>query len=133
MDENAPKTCSVSMNLSWTGPGLPDKAGTLEFVRSLGRRELSIAVGILVFVFVVEPLILYMLFSAKLKDRLAEHTDRLSASLASHISAEVGAAVRDQLARQQQSQVTPLKASDPTSLVMSPNAPPTPSPAAGKP
>lgn len=131
MDENtpeAPKTYSLSVNLSWTGPGLPDKAGIIEFVRSLGRRELAVVFGLLVFVFLAEPIILYRLFSAKLASQLAAHADLLSSSLAGRISAEVGAAVRDQLARSSSSQITPLRASDPTSLVISPNAPPPPRP-----
>lgn len=116
------KTYSLSVKLSWTGPGLPDKAALIEFARSLGRRELAVVLGLLIFVFLVEPVILYGLFSAKLASQLAEHADELSSSLAGRVSAEVGEAVRDQFARQQT--ITPLKASDPTSLVISPNAAP---------
>jgi len=124
---DAPKTYSLGMTVSLTGPGLPAKSGILEFARSLGRRELAIAAAALLFVFVVEPLVLFWLFSAKLKSRLDQNGAALTASISGQIQSEIGSAVREALSQQQQRVVTPLNAPDPTALVL-PSAPPPPPP-----
>lgn len=127
----AAKTYTFNLSFSLTGPDLA-KSGVWEYIRSLGRREISVIGGFLLFVFLIEPIILYLIFSAKLKSQFAHHTDTLASSLAAHISTEVSNTLRDQLARMP-NQVTPLKGSDTTSLVISPNAPTPVSPTTGKP
>ncbi|HAZ08632.1 MAG TPA: hypothetical protein DCZ01_08960 [Elusimicrobia bacterium] len=129
--EAAQKTYTFNLSFSLTGPDLA-KSGVFEYIRSLGRREISVIGGFLLFVFLIEPVVLYLLFSAKLKSQLAHNTDILASSLAAHISTEVSNTVRDQLARTQ-NQVTPLKGSDTTSLVISPNTSTPPRPTTGKP
>jgi hypothetical protein len=127
------KPWSCTFTVSWDGPGLPTRAQTVEFFRSLTRRDLSIIGGVALFIFFVEPLLLYWLFSAKLKSRLDDHTSELSAVVSNQIQAEIGPALKEALS-QQLRVVTPLNstnASDSTGLVVPSQTPP-PQPPAGK-
>ncbi|MBI5241169.1 MAG: hypothetical protein HY926_11910 [Elusimicrobia bacterium] len=132
--ENAPqvaeksKPWSFNFTFSYDGPGLPTRAQTVEFLRSLSRRDLAVIGGGVAFIFIIEPLLLYWLFSAKLKSRLDEHSADLRAAVAGQIQAEVGPAMREALS-QQLRVVTPLNpasANDSTGLVLPSQTPPPP-------
>ena len=122
----APRTWSFHFTFSWDGPGLPDRAGTLEFLRSLNRRDLAIAAGALLLVFVIEPLILFWIFSARLRSQLDRQAVSLAAAVSSQVQSEVGSVVMGALSQQQQRLITPLNASDPTALVLPSSANPPP-------
>ncbi|MDD5629185.1 MAG: hypothetical protein PHU21_08970 [Elusimicrobia bacterium] len=122
------KPWAFTVAFSWDGPGLPTRSQSVEFLRSLSRRDLAIVGGVVAFIFVIEPLLLYWLFSARLKSGLDEGVAELRAAVASQIQAEVGPAMKESLS-QQLRLVTPLStsnASDSTGLVV-------PSPAAAPP
>ena len=125
-----PKTWAFTFTFTWDGPGLPNRAQTVEFFRSLTRRDLAIVAGTLALIFLVEPLFLYWLFSAKLNSRLDEHGSALTASLTHQIQTEVGPAMKSALSEQQTRVITTLNATDPTSLVLpsTPSTPPPPPP-----
>ena len=130
-DKPAAKPWSFTFNFSWDGPGLPTRAQTVEFLRSLSRRDLAIIGGVVAFIFLIEPLLLYWLFSAKLKSRLDDHTAELRAVVASQIQSEVGPAMKEALS-QQFRVVTPLNSTplnDSTGLVLPSQTPPPPPPA----
>ncbi|HAM35764.1 MAG TPA: hypothetical protein DEB40_06515 [Elusimicrobia bacterium] len=122
----APKTWSFSLTFSWDGPGLPSRAQAAEFFRSLSRRDLAIVAGSLLFIFIIEPLLLFWIFSARLRGQLHAQASTLASSLSSQIQNEVGPAVREALHERHDRVVTPLNAPDPTSLVISPAAAPPP-------
>lgn len=120
------KPWSFNLSFSYDGPGLPSRARTVEFLRSLSRRDLAVIGGVLTFIFIIEPLLLYWLFSAKLKSRLDANTEGLRVVIASQVQAEVGPAIKEALS-QQLRLVTPLSAnsaSDSTGLVLSSEPPP---------
>ena len=127
-EKPAAKPWSFTFSFSWDGPGLPSRARTLEFLRSLSRRDLAIIGGAVAFILVIEPLLLYCLFSAKLKSRLEDHTAELRAVVSSQIQAEIGPAMKEAFA-QQFRVVTPLtstNANDSTGLVVPSQTPPPP-------
>ena len=129
-----PKPWHFTFAFSYDGPNLPTRAQTVEFLRSLSRRDLAIVGGAVAFIFIIEPLILYWLFSARLKARFDEHSADLRAAVASQIQAEVGPAMREALS-QQLRVVTPLdatKANDSTGLVLPSQTPPPPPPTPAK-
>jgi hypothetical protein len=120
------KPWSFNLSFSYDGPGLPSRARTVEFLRSLSRRDLAVIGGVLAFIFIIEPLLLYWLFSARIKSRLDANTEGLRVVIASQIQAEVGPAVKEALS-QNLRLVTPLdtsKAGDSTGLVLSSEPPP---------
>jgi hypothetical protein len=128
-----PKPWSFTFNFSYDGPGLPTRAQSVEFLRSLSRRDLAIIGGVIAFIFIIEPLLLYCLFSAKLRSRLDSQSIELSTLVSRQIQAEVGPAMKDALS-QQLRLVTPLNstnASDSTGLVLPSQQPPAP-PSPGK-
>ena len=135
--ENAPekpKPWSFTFNFSYDGPGLPTRAQSVEFLRSLSRRDLAIIGGVVAFIFLIEPLLLYWLFSARLKSRLDDHTAELRAVISSQIQAEVSPAMKEALS-QQFRVVTPLNSSnanDSTGLVLPSQTPAPPSPGKSK-
>jgi hypothetical protein len=99
----------------------------------LSRRDLAIVGGAVLLIFVIEPLLLYWLFSAKLKSRLDDHIADLRAVVSSQIQSEVGPALKEALS-QQVHVVTPLNSTnlnDSTGLVV-PSPTPPPPPPAGK-
>ena len=132
--EKAPaKPWSFTFSFSYDGPGLPSRAQTVEFLRSLSRRDLAMIGGALAIIFLIEPLFLYWLFSAKLKSRLDEHSADLRTVISSEIQSEIGPAMKQALSDQVRL-VTPLSstnASDSTGLVLPSQTPP-PSPPTGK-
>jgi len=129
-EKPAAKPWSFTVNFSWDGPGLPTRAQTVEFLRSLSRRDLAIIGGAVLFILVIEPLLLYGLFSAKLKSRLDDHSAELRTVVSSQIQSEIGPALKEALS-QQFRVVTPLNssnASDSTGLVVPSQTPPPPPP-----
>ena len=92
-EKPAAKPWSFTVNFSWDGPGLPTRAQTVEFLRSLSRRDLAIIGGAVLFILVIEPLLLYGLFSAKLKSRLDDHSAELRTVVSSQIQSEIGPAL----------------------------------------
>jgi hypothetical protein len=132
-EKPAAKPWSFTVNFLWDGPGLPSRAQTVEFFRSLSRRDLAIIGAAVLFIFVIEPLLLFGLFSARLKSRLDDHTAELRAVVSSQIQSEIGPAMKEALS-QQFRVVTPLNstpANDSTGLVVPSQTQPPPS-AAGK-
>ena len=125
-----PRTWNFHFTFSWDGPGLPDRAQVLEFAHSLNRRDLAIVGGALLFVFVLEPLLLFWLFSSSLKGQLQSYGTAMTTSLSGQIQSEVGPALKEALSQQQQRVITPLNASDPTALVLPSSTPPPPAPSA---
>jgi len=127
------KPWSFTLSFSWDGPGLPSRAQTVEFIRSLSRRDHTIIAGVLLLVFVVEPLILFWMFSSRLRSRLDEHSSELRTVVSSQIQSEVGPALKEALSQQVRT-VTPLSSSgagDSTGLVV-PSPAPAPPPPPGK-
>ncbi len=125
-EKPAAKPWSFAVNFSWDGPGLPNRAQTVDFLRSLSRRDLALIGGAILFIFVIEPLFLYGLFSAKLKSRLDDHTAELRAVVSSQIQSEIGPAMKEALS-QQFRVITPLNstnANDSTGLVVPSQTPP---------
>lgn len=125
-----PKPWHFTFSFSYDGPGVPTRAQAVEFLRSLTKRDQAIIGGVIAFIFIIEPLILYWLFSARLKARFDEHSADLRAAVASQIQAEVGPAMREALS-QQLRVVTPLNpasANDSTGLVLPSQTPPPPPP-----
>lgn len=130
----AAKPWSFTFTFSWDGPGLPTRAQSVEFLRSLSRRDLAIIGGVVAFIFIIEPLLLYWLFSAKLKNRLDTQGMELSSLVSNQIQAGVGPAMKEALS-QQVRLVTPLSSSsanDSTGLVVPSQTPPPPPPAKSK-
>ncbi|MCX5795062.1 MAG: hypothetical protein NTY77_06180 [Elusimicrobia bacterium] len=132
-EKPAAKPWSFTFSFSWDGPGLPTRAQSVEFLRSLSRRDLAIIGGAVAFIFIIEPLLLFWLFSAKLASRLETQGLELSALVSRQIQSEIGPAMREALS-QQLRVVTPLNnssANDSTGLVVPSQAPP-PSPGKSK-
>lgn len=129
-----PKPWHFTFTFSYDGPDLPTRAQSVEFLRSLTRRDQAIIGGIIAFIFIIEPLFLYWLFSAKLRSRIDEQSADLRAVISSQIREEVGPALKGALSEQLRL-VTPLSnssASDSTGLVVPSQTPPPPPPAKSK-
>jgi len=114
-----PKTWSVTFSFSWHGPGMPSQERAREFFKSLSRKDLALAAGVVVLLFVIEPLFCYWVFSAKLSSQLQSHTASVTESVSGVIQSQVGTAVREAMERQRPA--TPLNVPDPTSLVLPSN------------
>ena len=94
-----PRTWNFHFTFSWDGPGLPNRAEVLQFAHSLNRRDLAIVGGALLFVFVLEPLLLFWLFSSSLKSQLQSYGTAMSTSLSGQIQSEVGPALKEALSQ----------------------------------
>ncbi|HBL17914.1 MAG: hypothetical protein A2X36_17365 [Elusimicrobia bacterium GWA2_69_24] len=116
-DAGRPKTVSFTLTCSVTAPALPSRDRVFELARSLQQRELAIAAGVVLLVFVLEPLFLYWVFSARLKSEIAQANASVVTSVATQVRSDFVAALRESSFQRDAGRVTPLDASDPSDLV----------------